>query len=350
MYGLYQIMYFTLIDIINTVLSPFFIAIFFIILYQYYKIGKSEYSLSINKSSFLLNTLNSTIFGIFGGVISTVTFIYLEVVIVPLDFMYIFTAAIVLAFINPRFMCFAYGGGLVCLLSLIIGIPKIQVTDIMTIVAGFHMVESLLILLNGYKGINPAYFEHKDDYVGGFNINRLWAIPFVVFIGDGLIKPIALMAILSYGDFTLAHPRRKTIFTSILMFFYSILLLYIIRRQSYAIIAPLFAIIGHEFIIHLNRIIEKSRTPIFTNSKKGVRVIDIHKHGIANEIGINIGDVIISINENGINNEKDIQEIENLRIGIIKIKYFNKTKGLITKKYEGNKKSLGIAIVPRVIN
>lgn len=350
MYGLYQIMYFTLIDIINTVISPFFIAIFLIILYQYYKIEKSQYSLSINRSSFVLNALNSTIFGLLGGLISTVAFIYLEVVIVPLDFIYIFSAAIVLSFINPRFMCFAYGGGLVCLLSLIVGIPKVQVTDIMTVVAGFHMVESILILLNGYKGISPAYFEHKDDYVGGFNINRLWPTPFVIFIGDGLIKPIALMAILSYGDFTLSYPGRKTVFTSILMFIYSVLLLYIIKNQSYAIIAPLFSIIGHEIIIHINIIIEKKRTPLFTNSLKGARVIDIDKHGIANEMGIKIGDLIISINENNINNEKDIQEIEKLRIGIIKIMYFTKSKGLISKKYEGNKKTLGIAIVPRVIN
>mgnify|MGYP000881332914 CR=1 FL=1 len=102
-------------------------------------------------------------------------------------------------------------------------------------------------------------------------------------------------------------------------------------------------------IINVNGTLEKRRIPIFTNAFRGVRVIDVNRQGIANEIGIGIGDVILNINETEINSEKDLLEIENLRIGINKIKYFNKNKGLVTKKYKGNKKTLGIATVPRAI-
>lgn len=124
MNGLYLIIYFTIIDIIKTLISPFFMLIFLLILYQYYKLSKSEYSISINKFSPILSALNSTFYGAIGGIISTIAFIYLEVVVIPMDFMYIIVIAIVMSFINPRFMCIAYGGSIVCLASIILGFPK----------------------------------------------------------------------------------------------------------------------------------------------------------------------------------------------------------------------------------
>ena len=349
MYGLYQIMYFTLIDIFNTLLSPFFILIFFIIFYQYYKLGKSEYSLSINKFSALNMTVNSTIYGIFGGFISTILFIYLEVAIIPKDFMYILTIAILLSLIDQRFMCFAYGGSIVSLLSIFLGYPKIDTRDIMLVVATFHLVESLLISFNGFKGHSSAYFEHKGEYVGGYNINRFWPIPFVIFIGDSLIKPITMMAIIAYGDFTVSYPRRKTIHTSVILFCYSLLLLFIIKNAKEPYVSPIFALLGHEFIVQINGIVEKNKVPIFTTSNRGVRVIDVYKKGIAKELGIIAGDIIISINEVIVYSEKDLLEIEELTNRIIRVNYFNKKEGIITKTYKGNKKTLGISIVPRVL-
>ncbi len=349
MNGLYLIMYFTLIDIVNTLVSPFFIAIFLIIIYQYYNLNKSDYGLSINKKSALSKAINSSLYGIFGGFLSTIAFIYLEVVIVPKDFMYILTTAIVLSLINPRFMCFAYGGSILSLFSLVFNFPKIETKDIMLVVATLHIVESLLIFLNGYKGKIPVFYEHKGEYVGGFNINRFWPIPFVIFVGDGLIKPMTLMAILAYGDFTTSYPRRKTIITSIVLLAYSFILLSLTKANINPLIPPIFALIGHEFILSSNEIMEKKKSPVFTTTLNGVRVMEVAKNGIAKDIGIETGDVILSINEAIIKDEKDIAEIESLDNSILKIHYFNRKKGLTTKNYRGNKKTLGVSIVPRVM-
>mgnify|MGYP006883352203 CR=1 FL=1 len=61
MYGLYQIVYFTIIDIINTLKSPFFIAVLCIIYFQYLKIGKIEKENLGYKRSALLKLFISTI-------------------------------------------------------------------------------------------------------------------------------------------------------------------------------------------------------------------------------------------------------------------------------------------------
>lgn len=350
MYGLYQIMYFTIIDIINTLISPFFIAIFLVIYYQYYTLSKSNHNLSVSKSSPLLKAINSSIFGILGGFISTIAFIYLEVTIVPKDFMYILTVAIVLSLINPRLMCVAYGGSIICLISYLTGYPAINPIDIMLIVATLHIVESVLILINGFKGKSPAYFELNGDFVGGYNINRYWPIPFVIFVGDGLIKPMTLMAILVYGDYTISYPAKKTILTSFFMFIYSTIMLILIKTTNNVLIAPLYALVGHEIIVQLNIILEKKRIPVFTNSTRGVRIIEVSKKGIARELGISAGDLIISINDIVVKDTKDIVEIEGLKNKALRISYFSKKKGFVTKTYKGNKKALGISIVPRVVN
>lgn len=348
MYGLYQIMYFTLIDIKNTLLSPFFIVVFLIIYYQYHQIIRGDKNLSNIKKSTLLVTLNATFYGIVGGFITTIAFIYLEVVVIPKDFMYILAVAIVLSLINPRFMCFAYGGSLVYLSSMIIGYPKLMNKNIMIVVATLHLVESLLIFINGNKDHQPGYFENRNGYVGGFNMNRFWPVPFVIFIGDGLIQPITLMAILSYGDYTLGNSSRKTIFTSIMLGLYSISLLMIARSSSNLFIAPLFAIGGHEFIMILNKFIEDRRTPLFSSPLKGVRILEVSRNSVCKDVGIKVGDIIIDVNGTPIYTEKDIEDMELLYTGTYKIVYFNIRKGIRSKTYIGKRKALGISIVPRV--
>lgn len=339
MSGLYQIMYFTLIDIKNTLLSPFFIIIFIIIYYQYYQPKTPR--------STLLKTLNSTFYGILGGFITTIAFIYLEVVVIPKDFMYILAMAIILSLIDTRFMCFAYGGSLVSLSSIIIGFPKVENKDIMLVVATLHIVESILVLVNGSKDKQPTFFHHEEEIVGGFDMNRFWPIPFVIFTGNDLIKPITLMAILNYGDFTLSYPKRKSIFTGLLMLIYSSVLLFIIKSINNNILPPLFAIFGHEFIILINKLFEKNRVPIFSSPLKGVRVLDVVKGSIGKELGLEIGDIIISINSAIVYDDKDLQNIELLNNDIMKIVYFNRINGITEKVYKGNKKALGISIVPR---
>lgn len=347
MSGLYQIMYFTLIDIKNTLLSPFFIIIFAIIYYQYYQMCRQIGSISISPRSTLLKTLNSTFYGILGGFVTTIAFIYLEVVVIPKDFMYILAMAIILSFIDTRFMCFAYGGSLVSLSSILIGFPSVENKDIMLVVATLHVVESILVLINGSKDRQPTFFHHEEGTVGGFNMNRFWPIPFVIFIGHDLIKPITLMAILNYGDFTLSYPKRKSIFTGILMLIYSSLLLIITKSTVNNIFPPLFAILGHEIIIFINKLIEKNRVPIFSAPFKGVRVLEVVKKGIGNDIGLEVGDIIISINGVIVYDDKDLKNIELLSNDDLKIIYFNKKKGITEKVYRGKRKALGISIVPR---
>ena len=348
MYGLYQIVVFTIIDILNTLKSPFFIGIIFIIYFQYYKIGQKEKEIIGYRRNTFLKLFRSIVFGIFGGIITTVLFLYLGVVVIPKDFMYILVAAILLSFINPRYMCFSYGGGLISLISLTLGFPKIQISQIMSVVAVLHIVESILIFLDGAQDKLPFFFQGEKDIVGGFNMNRFWPIPFVVFMGDGLIQPITLMAILNYGEYSISsYPGRKTMNTSIILFIYSIILLLMSKMTMNPFIPPIFAILGHEFIILRNKKKEDEGFYIFSPPKKGVKILEILPNSIGQEIGIGTGDILLKINEVDVNSRKDLEDIMRLGPASMKIELFNIKLGLVIKRYNGKGKPLGLVIVPR---
>lgn len=346
--GLYQIVYFTIMDILNTFKSPFFIMVLVIIYIQYHEIGKMEREVLGYKRSVMLKLIVSTVFGAIGGVIATVIFLYLGVVVIPKDFIYILIAAITLSFINPRYMCFAYGGSIVSLFNLILGYPDVQISQVMSVVAILHIVESLLILLDGSKSKLPVLFETKDQLIGGFNMNRFWPIPFVIFIGDGWIQPVTLMAILSYGDYSISsYPKKKVIKTSIILFLFSITLLYISKTANNLFLPPLFALLGHEYIILQNKRTEDKNDPIFKLSNRGVKVLEIIPNSIAHKLNIKMGDILLKINGVEVNNNKDLEDIMIIRTNKITIEFFNIKSGLTIKRYYGKRKSLGLIIVPR---
>ena len=255
MYGLYQIMYFTLIDIMKALCSPFFIALNTIVFAQYYQIGKS-----INKSKTYAfkQTFSTALLGMVAGLVATVIFIYLEVKIIPVDFFYILILALILSLKDPRFMCLSYAGSIITLLNLTIGFPKGNVRDIMQVVGVLHLMESILILINGVAGATIATFPAKGKLRSGYNINRFWPIPFLIFIGDSLIRPITLMAIINYSDFTFGQAKTKVKLTSLTLFIYSIIILTLINKEISLILVALYTIIFHEIIILANKKIENS--------------------------------------------------------------------------------------------
>lgn len=340
MYGLYQIVYFTIIDILRMLKSPFFILIIIVVFFQYKKSIKMP----------IIATIYSIIYGMIGGLIATVILLYLQVYLVPMDFIYIFIVMILLSFIDIRFICFAYGGSIVVIFNLIFGFPNVDYYDLMLLVAVLHIVEALLIILNGDHQSEIKYFTSGYKNVGGYTFSRIWPLPLVLFIGDTMIKPITIIALLNYGDFTVSnYPKNKTIKSGLVLFLYGLILLIITKQRINPYFSPILAILGHEFIIHINKYREKTRVPLFNDPAEGLRVLGVKNRSIAKKVGISKGDIILKINETTINDERDLQDIADINQDIYKIKLFNIKKGIMIKTYRGKRKTLGIIPLPRVL-
>lgn len=326
---------FTIWDIVKGLVSPFFIFVALIIYFQYYK--------KVEKP--IRASLISICYGIIGGAIATVSLIYLRIYIIPVQYMYILFISLALSIIDSRFICFSYGGSLISIISLIFGYPKIDIYELMIVIALLHAIEGLLILINGSSQRMFNIFNIKGKIKEGYEFNRFWPIPFVIFIGDTMIKPFLLFAILSYGDFTIGRlPQRKSIETGIYLFLYSSLLFTVTIISPYRWLPPVFSLFAHEFIIFINKHREMKKINNASSIVKGVSVMDVQYKSIARKLGIKRGDIILKVNHLNLLDGKDFMDLNNKDFNRVKVEYFSHKKGIVKKSYIGKKSPLGIKI------
>src|SRR5665647_1941259 len=96
--------------------------------------------------------LNAMLYGMIVGLIASTLIIVIGITIDVNTILAVWPLALLLMFFNQRYMCFSYAGGIVSLISLIFGWPHVDVSAIIALVGVLHLMESLLILLDGHKG------------------------------------------------------------------------------------------------------------------------------------------------------------------------------------------------------
>src|SRR5690606_27628389 len=81
------------------------------------------------------NTLIALLYGLGGGVLGTAAFVFLGISLVEVGVLYLWMLALVLMALHPRFVCFAYAGGILSLTSLVFGWPALSVPAVMGLVS-----------------------------------------------------------------------------------------------------------------------------------------------------------------------------------------------------------------------
>ncbi len=308
--------------------------VFALVYRQYAKILQYEQGFfRLRRINPLMETVTSLIYGIGGGVLATVLFILLGVSISNAGIAYLWLAAILLMLINPRFLCFAYAGSLVSISALLTGYPEIHVATLMALVAVLHLVESFLIFVNGYHNASPMFFKHESGkVVGGFALRKFWPMPTIALVGVVMVSsgmdlqsvpmpdwwPIfqpgmevpeshvllhvlfPLVVALGYSDFVQTElPKARARRSAGLLLVYSLTLLALsILANSYewlAILPVIFAPFGHELVVYWGRRREKQKAPIFLGGE-GVMVLTVYPNSPAEQMGLEVGDVIRSVN------------------------------------------------------
>lgn len=311
------------------------IAVVFILVYrQYAKVQQYEQRMfKLGRINPFMETVTALVYGIGGGVVATILFIALGVSVSDAGVAYLWLAALLLMLINPRFLCFAYAGGLVSLFSLITGYPQLNIATLMALVAILHLVEALLIFVDGYHHAAPMYYKHSDGrVVGGFTLQKFWPMPTIALVGATVVSsstdfqsiampdwwPIfqsvvevpvnhtfvhvlfPLVVALGYSDFVRSElPKTKARRSAGVLFLYSLILLglaIIANRFPTLLIVPvIFAPLGHELVILWGRKREERRDPIF-HCDNGVMVLAVYPDSPAEAMGLGVGDVIKSVN------------------------------------------------------
>lgn len=278
-------------------------------------------------------TAEAILVGLGGGALATVLFIVVGLSLNDMGVWYLWPVAILLFFLHPRFLCFAYAGGIVSVVHLATGWPDVHVPSVMALVAILHLVEAVLIGWHGARQATPVYVRRqKGDVVGGFTLQKFWPIPFVAMLtlvlgaqlpvdellempdwwpliasprevppGSQLVYMLfPVVAALGYGDIALTRtPEEKARRSALVLFAYSVGLMGLAVLADHvpfwAWPAALFSPLAHEGVIAWGRASEERGKPLFVGGGPPL-VMDVLPGSPAHRLGIRRGDRIVEVN------------------------------------------------------
>lgn len=307
-------------NVLTTVFSPssYFWAVTLVVAVQYYRMAQNKAEFfDVPRDRVWPMVLTATGWGIVAGLVGSMLMLILNISIGFTGLEYLWPVALALMLINPRFLCFAYAGGLVSLSYLLFGWPDVNVSQMMALVGVLHLMESFLILVSGHLGAVPTYMKiASGEVVGAFTLQRLWPIPLSILIFSQPIpinnetiqlantQPyfpfLLVIAALGYSDFALSrNPKAKSRSSFKYLSLYSVILLALSIVSSHyppmVWIAVLFGPLGHELVIKLGLNEEFGGQPVYRSPEQGIMVLDVVDKSAAARSGIRSEDVIIAI-------------------------------------------------------
>lgn len=316
--------------------SPFsiilFTALVAVIAWQYRR--ASRFSGDLRGGGWRLSlqaALLSAGFGMVGGLAGSLLLFGAGVDLSRIAITPLWVAALLLMLISPRLLCFSYAGGLLGLSNLLFGFPDVSIPDLMALIAILHLVESLLILLDGRFYPVPLYVKRGNRLCGGFNLQKFWPLLLVVMMQDlsvmGSGQPdwmavlgggalgtglYTVLAVLGYGEVSTAFsPGQKSLRSAGRLFCFSAVLLLLtflsLKWPVFLWLSVLFSPLGHELVIWLGLREENRKTPLYIEPGAGVMVLDTRPASAAYRSGLKSGDVILRGNGRPILHSADLE-------------------------------------------
>lgn len=358
---------------------PLFYVVLILIYTQYRRAANLEKALYGRPMHSITKQLAiSTLFGIAGGLVGSLLLLSLGVALSGSWILYVWVAALALAFVSARLMCFAYGGGVVALISLLFGWPDIDISSLLGLVAVLHGVESILMLVSGHIGAVPVRVKNSFDgsIVGAYSLQKFWPVPLLALaIAPGVIPPevgaismpdwwplivpvgltqyhsfwmIPVVAGLGYGELAVATtPKVRARQSALKLAVYSIVLFalaYLSSRVTIFLYAgALFAPLGHELLVWTTNRQEMGGKPLHKATIGEVHVLDILPQSAVSGL-LRAGDRIIACDEVAVNSASELSQCIADREG--KSLILTTARGDVTVAAAGAAEMRGIILVP----
>ncbi|HHY82609.1 MAG TPA: PDZ domain-containing protein [Clostridiales bacterium] len=324
--------------------------------------------------------MNAMLYGMIAGLAASTLIVATGI---PIDLntaIILWPFALMLTLINKRFICFSYAGGIISLISLVSGWPKIDVPAVIAFIGILHLTESILILLDGHRDALPVVMEHKRfKPIGAFVMNRLWPVPLIILTiptqvlpasGGGVAMPdwwpvfsmqneggfmlFPLALAIEYGGLAVtAVPRERTRLIGLSLGIYSLFifaLAYLSIRFSWlqyaaAVLMPSL----HELIMYFSKKSQMEGKPILGAPWRGLRILDVLPDTIGSMMGLKPGDVLLNINGKAVNSEEMLVEALNNAPLYLWMDISRRGNAMTVeyRNYNRNKDKLGVIFVPR---
>lgn len=385
--------------------NPYYILILIMIAFTFYKENKKTtlmQSMIIGErfnSPFEL-TISQIVIGIVVGIVGTIIISYLGLIFESTSIYLLFIMSMVLMVWNPRFICFSYSGAILGLISLIIEVSsksmdvsqfvflKVDIVTLMSLVGILHIIEGLLVIIDGKTGCIPVFTNRGNRIIGGFAFKRYWPLPLSLFIimtnsdvttisqqiqlpnwwpvlantipldilSKAIISLVPFYAIIGYSGVTFTKTKKeKILFSGVSILTYGCIVLLLsqigallnVFKYMLIILVPVL----HELMLKLQKNIELKGKPRYISDEDGIIILEVAPCSIAKKMGIRSGDTIIEVNDKKIIDEEDIINARKSTGNTLSFKV-RRTNGVL-KKFTYEKingiKTLGIVFVPRVV-
>lgn len=319
----------------EALVSPLMLIVLIVIGWQYWRlanqaIAERRWAWRVALRLLFTAMISGTAMGALGSFILVLS----GVNVAAAGLIWLWLAALLLMLISPRYLCFAYAGGLVGIINLLTGWPLMDVSQLMVLIATLHLLEALLIYTVGARSALPTITRNRHGVlVGGFTLQQFWPLPLVTVItgnpasvipvfpswwplfysSDSLLQLIGVLAVLGYAEITTTeYPASRTRISARNLLAYSLILL-VLALVSFSIpgfklLAVVFAPLGHELVIYLGLRREEKGFMLWSPSAQGVRVLWAVPGSPAQRAGFRSGDIIISVGSESVKYPEDLHQ------------------------------------------
>lgn len=346
-------------------------------------------------------TISQIVLGILGGALGSLMMSYLGIAFNKNSaIVVLFVISVVLMLLRPRFLCFSYSGAILGILSLLntlfgkylgigsIGIFEVNIISLISLVGVLHIIEGILVMVDGDKGAIPIFANRGKSIVGGFALRRFWPLPIAFFIilnsttrtlgSDSVVMPnwwpilngtfdsemfsnavlqfMPIFAILGYNSMTFTRSKRqKAMFSGVLTLAYGVTIVAATQvayiNDFMKLLLVIFTPLLHEVMIRFEKSLEVKNKPKYFSSDEGVMVLEVAPMSPAKEMGIESGDILIEINNTKIDGEENLlKAIKELQENVLlKVKKKSGELREVTYNKMKKQKRLGMVFVPKYV-
>lgn len=333
--------------VLDPVIRPLFALLLGLVAFQYVRVGYMERTLYGSELTPTWQRMTTAIAcGVVGGLFGGLVMVVLGVTLEPGDVRFLWPVALVLALIQPRYLCFAYATGLLSLSSLLFGWPQVHIPGLVALVGVLHLAEGALVYLDGAEGATPVLARNgRGQVVGAYLLQRFWPVPAAILVllalpgaveqggiempgwwpliapahPERLLQPewvavmLPLVAGLGYTDVALtAWPSERARRMAGWLLAYSLTLIGLAwgaqREPALLWVAALATPLLHEAMVLLGLHRERWGTPVFAAPPDGLRVLAVLPRSPAGRMGLEPGDRIVTANGRPVRRPEDLRE------------------------------------------
>ena len=177
-----------------------------------------------------------------------------------------------------------------------------------------------------------------------------------LLLGSGIgLMLMNFVGVVGYSSVTFTKTKRqKAISSGIFILLFGIILIIVAQLARYGLfqelIVVIFAPVAHELMLNIQSIEEVRKEPKFRSNKSGLIILEIAENSVLKEMGVKIGNKIISINNQIVDSEQEIYKVlkENLYNAVIDISDSSGNIKQIKFRHKKNSR-LGVVLVPKSV-